>query len=98
MPRHWPPNLGANRDIPSDATIHHSVNDMVQAGIIEESPYKGGDNSHFPDVSLFTKGFDDFRKKNLKSSLKGQSTNERLPLLADGANDADHGKMWIRQG
>jgi hypothetical protein len=44
VPRHFPPNLGAKRDIPLDAAIHHSVKAMSRAGIISEdqTPVLGG--------------------------------------------------------
>ncbi|KAF1994657.1 hypothetical protein P154DRAFT_501527 [Amniculicola lignicola CBS 123094] len=44
VPRHFPPNLGAKRDIPLDAIIHHSVKAMSRAGIISEDqiPVLGG--------------------------------------------------------
>lgn len=97
MPRHWPPNLGASRDIPSDALIHYSVDDMVQAGILDESPYKGGDNSHFPGVSSFTKGFNSVRNKNAKSKAGGQTTNDCMSLLPDGAHWTDNGVVESKQ-
>jgi hypothetical protein len=43
VPRHWPPNLGANRDIPEDAEIHHSVYRLYKAGVIKDLPKLGGD-------------------------------------------------------
>lgn len=48
MARHWPPNLGAPRDIPKGANIHKSVYEMRQAGYLteEQMPKIGGDNPH----------------------------------------------------
>lgn len=48
MPRHWPPNLGAPRDIPNGASIHKSVYELHQAGYLTEQqmPKTGGDNPH----------------------------------------------------
>ena len=45
IPRHWPPNLGAKRDIPTHAEIHHSVQHMYQAGVLklDQMPELGGD-------------------------------------------------------
>ncbi|KAK8168589.1 hypothetical protein BKA80DRAFT_308310 [Phyllosticta citrichinensis] len=52
VPRHFPPNFGASRDIPLDAEIHPSVAKMVKAGILQGSliPVKGGDNPDLPSV------------------------------------------------
>jgi hypothetical protein len=48
VPRHWPPNLGASRDIPHGAEIHSSVFNLHRAGIIRDSqlPKTGGNNPH----------------------------------------------------
>ncbi|KAI9888526.1 MAG: hypothetical protein M1814_006860 [Vezdaea aestivalis] len=45
IPRYWPPNLGATRDIPDGAEIHPSVQRMHQAGILthNQMPRTGGD-------------------------------------------------------
>lgn len=91
IPRHWPPNLGAARDIPTDAVVHHSVDDMVAAGILDRSPHKGGDNSHYPDISSFRKGFSAIRRKNREKKVGGETTNAKFPLLADEVQWANHG-------
>ncbi|KAK0625617.1 Uncharacterized protein DIS24_g11063 [Lasiodiplodia hormozganensis] len=46
VPRFWPPNLGAPRDIPVEGELHPSVNEMIKAGILDPKsvPEKGGDN------------------------------------------------------
>lgn len=44
-PRYWPPNFGAERDIPPDAKLHHSVEVMHKAGMLEEMPKLGGDGA-----------------------------------------------------
>lgn len=46
VPRHFPPNLGAKRDIPLDANIHPSVKAMNFAGILspDQMPVLGGDH------------------------------------------------------
>ncbi|KAF7625729.1 hypothetical protein AFCA_007561 [Aspergillus flavus] len=51
VPRRFPPNLGAPRDIPVEAKIHSSVNEMVKAGILDKEsiPKKGGDNPNLPN-------------------------------------------------
>ncbi|KAF2179680.1 hypothetical protein K469DRAFT_673774 [Zopfia rhizophila CBS 207.26] len=48
VPRHWPPNLGAPRDISNGAKIHKSVYELCQAGYLteEQMPKTGGDNPH----------------------------------------------------
>ncbi|KAK2731618.1 hypothetical protein FQN57_003271 [Myotisia sp. PD_48] len=72
IPRRFPPNLGAPRDIPNDAVIHPSVNEMVKAGIIdaESIPKKGGDNSHFPTIASISGTW----KRMRKHALLGMST------------------------
>ncbi|PGH27936.1 hypothetical protein AJ80_00190 [Polytolypa hystricis UAMH7299] len=45
IPRYWPPNFGAMRDIPLDAHIHISVFYLKSAGVICEMPELGGDDS-----------------------------------------------------
>src|SRR6187402_62254 len=44
VPRNWPPNLGAKRDIPLGAEIHPSVLVMKRSGILQPSdmPKLGG--------------------------------------------------------
>jgi len=48
VPRYWPPNLGAARDIPHGANIHKSVYELHQAGLltVDQLPKMGGDNPH----------------------------------------------------
>ncbi|KAK2865275.1 hypothetical protein FQN49_003734 [Arthroderma sp. PD_2] len=46
-PRYWPPNCGAHRDIPSEATFHHTVEQMHKAGILKKMPKQGGDGAPF---------------------------------------------------
>ncbi|KKK22133.1 hypothetical protein AOCH_003013 [Aspergillus ochraceoroseus] len=50
VPRRLPPNLGAERDLPDGATIHPSVLEMREAGILDEFPIPkpGGDNPNLP--------------------------------------------------
>lgn len=43
MPRYWPPNFGATRDLPPDARIHKSVQQMHKSGILKRMPKVGGD-------------------------------------------------------
>lgn len=45
VPRYWPPNMGASRDIPHDAVIHPTVEQMRQAGVLQanQMPQTGGD-------------------------------------------------------
>nr|KMM66201.1 hypothetical protein CPAG_02541 [Coccidioides posadasii RMSCC 3488] len=44
-PRYWPPNFGAERDIPQDAEIHNSVEEMCKAGLLKKMPKLGGDDA-----------------------------------------------------
>ncbi|WEW57463.1 hypothetical protein PRK78_002930 [Emydomyces testavorans] len=44
-PRYWPPNFGAARDIPADAKLHFSVEEMFKAGLLEKMPKLGGDDA-----------------------------------------------------
>lgn len=43
IPRHWPPNLGAARDLPDNAILHESVHRLHKAGVISSLPKLGGD-------------------------------------------------------
>ncbi|PGH23674.1 hypothetical protein AJ80_02280 [Polytolypa hystricis UAMH7299] len=54
IPRYWPPNFGALRDIPSDARIHTSVQQMHKAGILTHMPKIGGDGPSKLRDPLFT--------------------------------------------
>ncbi|TAQ86876.1 hypothetical protein B7494_g4791 [Chlorociboria aeruginascens] len=55
VPRHWPPNLGAPRDIPDGAQIHHSVYNLHRAGILRDDhlPKTGGDSPHISPSRVF---------------------------------------------
>ncbi|KAK2750712.1 hypothetical protein FQN57_002785 [Myotisia sp. PD_48] len=44
-PRYWPPNCGAERDIPTDAHIHISVEQLHRAGVLKKMPKLGGDEA-----------------------------------------------------
>ncbi|KAI1981034.1 hypothetical protein LOZ53_001581 [Ophidiomyces ophidiicola] len=46
-PRYWPPNLGALRDIPREANIHNSVEELFKAGVLRKMPKLGGDDAPF---------------------------------------------------
>ncbi|KAL4743960.1 hypothetical protein BDV11DRAFT_176557 [Aspergillus similis] len=50
IPRRLPPNFGASRDIPCGATIHPSVYEMLESGILDDFPVPkpGGDNPNLP--------------------------------------------------
>ncbi|KAL2835741.1 hypothetical protein BJY01DRAFT_223040 [Aspergillus pseudoustus] len=50
VPRRLPPNLGAARDIPCGATIHPTVYEMLESGILKDFPIPkpGGDNPNLP--------------------------------------------------
>ncbi|KAF3930308.1 hypothetical protein ABW19_dt0200735 [Dactylella cylindrospora] len=36
VPRYWPPNFGARRDIPADANMHPSLVALYEAGVVED--------------------------------------------------------------
>ncbi|PVH81831.1 hypothetical protein DL98DRAFT_623095 [Cadophora sp. DSE1049] len=54
VPRHWPPNLGAPRDIPHGAEIHPSVYNLHRAGVLKDDqlPKTGGDNPHISPLRV----------------------------------------------
>ncbi|KAH7356398.1 sporulation associated protein [Rhexocercosporidium sp. MPI-PUGE-AT-0058] len=54
VPRHWPPNLGAPRDIPHGAEIHPSVYSLHRAGVLKDDqlPQTGGDNPHISPLRV----------------------------------------------
>ncbi|GES59805.1 sporulation associated protein [Aspergillus terreus] len=74
IPRRLPPNLGAPRDIPRGATIHHSVDEMIRAGILdpESIPPPGGGNSHLPSTDKITGAW-----KNMRKNLSPPPSPER---------------------
>ncbi|KAJ5320468.1 hypothetical protein N7508_000751 [Penicillium antarcticum] len=74
VPRRLPPNLGASRDLPIDAEIHPSVNEMIRAGILKEEsiPVRGGDNSHLPNVANITYAWTRMRKSKTKQAVNGK--------------------------
>jgi hypothetical protein len=43
VPKYFPPNLGSPRDIPDGAVMHPSIDEMLDAGIMDQSmkPYLG---------------------------------------------------------
>lgn len=81
--------MGAPRDIPSDAVIHESVYEMVQAGILDQEPRKGGDNSHLPTVDTFKTAFSTARKKlgsqNTDGAQSGPDSDHNWATSHDGA-------------
>ncbi|KAL4929097.1 uncharacterized protein BDV17DRAFT_281650 [Aspergillus undulatus] len=54
VPRRFPPNFGASRDIPCGATIHPSVYEMLDSGILDDFPVPrpGGDNPNLPPALI----------------------------------------------
>ncbi|KAL3487813.1 hypothetical protein BJX62DRAFT_240649 [Aspergillus germanicus] len=52
VPRYWPPNLGASRDLPEDAVLHPSVQAMYRARVIPKMPKLGGDDPPFLEDPL----------------------------------------------
>ncbi|KAF2478295.1 uncharacterized protein BDR25DRAFT_251030 [Lindgomyces ingoldianus] len=73
VPRHFPPNLGASRDIPSKAIIHPSVEAMYRAGVLttDQMPVLGGTESETQKlfrVKAFTSTWDTLRKTRAKEA------------------------------
>lgn len=64
VPRRFPPNLGASRDIPKDGKVHESVGQMIKAGILDKDsiPKKGGDELDLPDPVNIISSFARTRK------------------------------------
>ncbi|KAL4782457.1 hypothetical protein BJX76DRAFT_349363 [Aspergillus varians] len=54
IPQRFPPNMGASRDIPCEATIHPSVCEMLNSGILNGFPVPkpGGGNPNLPPSLL----------------------------------------------
>ncbi|KAL6702529.1 hypothetical protein ACN47E_001568 [Coniothyrium glycines] len=80
VPRYWPPNLGAPRDIPHRASIHKSVYELRQAGHLteEQMPKLGGDNPHVNvkgALNAWAKGRSEAQKLDLTDTKKAL-TNE----------------------
>ncbi|KAL4885594.1 hypothetical protein BJY04DRAFT_136365 [Aspergillus karnatakaensis] len=50
VPRRLPPNYGASRDLPHEAVLHPSVQEMLDSGILDDFPIPkpGGDNPNLP--------------------------------------------------
>ncbi|KAF2839962.1 hypothetical protein M501DRAFT_1016047 [Patellaria atrata CBS 101060] len=83
IPRHFPPNLGAPRDIPKGANIHKSVYELHQAGYLtdEQLPKMGGNNPHInPTGALFA-----WTQKRSAAQQAAQKSLELTKPLANGA-------------
>ncbi|KAK8197371.1 sporulation associated protein [Phyllosticta capitalensis] len=93
VPRHWPPNLGAPRDIPHDGKIHESVDEMVKAGILDPSsiPKKGGDNPHLPSVATVMGQWNQRRKV---ANKEDSSTDTRVDGVS-GSRAWEHGQAVL---
>ncbi|GLB05817.1 hypothetical protein AtubIFM57258_001107 [Aspergillus tubingensis] len=92
VPRQWPPNMGAPRDIPEDAVIHPSVHEMVRAGILDPKsiPPRGGNNSHLPSTARITGAWKAMRKnqgKQISSLLQNKKPVGGLRSEVDGKAD-----------
>ncbi|KAF1969428.1 hypothetical protein BU23DRAFT_652823 [Bimuria novae-zelandiae CBS 107.79] len=80
VPRQWPPNLGALRDIPTEANIHPTVEAMYKAGVLsqEEMPVLGGTDPPIPTLPGAAAIFAARRKEIMKRmTLIGGGKGER---------------------
>ncbi|KAF3914692.1 hypothetical protein AA313_de0206004 [Arthrobotrys entomopaga] len=77
VPRYWPPNFGAMRDIPADADIHPSLVALHEAGILKANqvPTLLTNRDHY----TFKKGVDTFDKLKV-DKLKTKQTTKEAPL------------------
>ncbi|KAJ6084364.1 hypothetical protein N7486_011164 [Penicillium sp. IBT 16267x] len=92
IPRHLPPNLGAPRDLPSDAVIDPSVKEMIQAGILDKEsiPPRGGDNPNLPNVANIA-----YTWSKLRNRLSNQASNASKDSPADDTKSALHKAMPV---
>ncbi|KAE8164710.1 hypothetical protein BDV40DRAFT_310640 [Aspergillus tamarii] len=84
VPRRFPPNLGAPRDIPVEAKIHSSVNEMVKAGILDKEsiPKKGGDNPNLPNPASVVSTL-----KRARKNLARQKAPPEDPVAENPGDD-----------
>ncbi|KAJ5965646.1 hypothetical protein N7481_012360 [Penicillium waksmanii] len=92
IPRRLPPNLGAPRDLPSDAIIDPSVKEMIQAGILDKEsiPPRGGDNPNLPNIANIT-----YTWSKLRNRLSNQASNASKDSAADDIKSALHKAMPV---
>ncbi|CAI7593468.1 unnamed protein product [Penicillium pancosmium] len=92
IPRRLPPNLGAPRDLPSDAVIDPSVKEMIQAGILDKEsiPPRGGDNPNLPNIANIT-----YTWSKLRNRLSNQASNASKDGAADDIKSALHKAMPV---
>ncbi|KAJ5437740.1 uncharacterized protein N7458_008738 [Penicillium daleae] len=92
IPRRLPPNLGAPRDLPSDAVIDPSVKEMIQAGILDKEsiPPRGGDNPNLPNVANIT-----YTWSKLRNRLSNQASNASKDSAADDTKSALRNAMPV---
>lgn len=93
MPRYFPPNLGAPRDIPDDGVIHHSVDAMIKAGILDEKsvPERGGNNPHLPSIASVTAQWNLIHKAAERVRLKRSRQGSEETLVNGGGSESDNG-------
>lgn len=84
VPRRFPPNLGAPRDIPIEAKIHSSVNEMVKAGILDKEsiPKKGGGNPNLPNPASVVSTL-----KRARKNLARQKAPPEDPVAENPGDD-----------
>jgi hypothetical protein len=73
--------MGAPRDIPVEAEIHSSVNEMVKAGILdrESIPKKGGDNPNLPNPASVVSTLKRARKNLARQPVSSEDPTEDRP-------------------
>lgn len=90
VPRQWPPNLGTDRDIPDNAVIHPTVQQMFKAGVLsaDEMPKLGG---HTPAIFLPTNVLAIWSKQQEAAAKLAESVKSGAQQLAGSKTTA---KTW----
>jgi hypothetical protein len=80
VPRHWPPNNGAPRDIPDGAVIHKSVAELYQSGILQadQLPKTGGDNPHISPTGALLAWTRQSARNNAAKQTNGTSLKPKV--------------------
>jgi len=100
IPRYWPPNLGAPRDIPHGAQIHPSVYDLHHAGILRDDqlPKTGGNNPHInPSRVLLAWNKFSTAQEQLRRDSNGEVINRATERDVSSvlANALANGTAWL---
>ncbi|KAF7590129.1 hypothetical protein BBP40_003242 [Aspergillus hancockii] len=95
VPRRIPPNLGAPRDIPVEAEIHSSVNEMVKAGILDKEsiPKKGGDNPNLPNPASVVSTLKRARRNLARQPPASEDSAEDKPDQGDDPQMHENGSI-----